>query len=293
MHSDPSGPTSAREPGDDELDLFGLTHIGKTRRENQDHFLIASVHKQTHLIRSSLPDAQRRPLDQERLALVAMVADGVGSGEGELASRAALERGMEYVAHTLRCYYGSDAHAEAFTSALQEAVLACDEEVRKRAEAEGTAGKAATTLTLLMAVWPWIYVVQVGDSRYYLYREGRLRQITRDQTVAQDLFDAGVLTRSGVIRSPFAHVLSSAVGGQTATPAPVVSRLPAEGGVHLLCSDGLTKHVSDDAIAERLRTMTSSEQVCEALLQDALDGGGEDNITVVVGRRRPAAVAAQ
>jgi len=277
----------AGKPGDGELDVFGLTHIGKARRENQDHFLIASIHKQTHLVQTSLPDAHRLPLDQERLALLAMVADGVGSGEGELASRAALERGMLYVAHTLSCYYGGDAHAEAFTSTLQEAVQVCHEAVLKRAEAEATTGHAATTLTLWIGVWPWIYVVQVGDSRYYLYREGRLRQITRDQTVAQDLFDAGVLTRSGVFASPFAHVLSSAVGGKTAIPAPVVSRLPAEGGVHLLCSDGLTKHVSDDAIAERLRTMTSAKQVCEALLKDALDGGGTDNITVVVGRRRP------
>jgi protein phosphatase len=59
--------------------------------------------------------------------------------------------------------------------------------------------------------------------------------------------------------------------------------------VHLMCSDGLTKHVSDDQIAERLQTMTSSQQVCHALLQDALDGGGTDNITIIVGRAVPQA----
>ena len=83
--------------------------------------------------------------------------------------------------------------------------------------------------------------------------------------------------------SPFAHILSSAIGGgQT---APAVTRLRNDwADTHLLCSDGLTKHVSDARIAERLATMTSARQACEGLLQDALDGGGTDNITIIVGR---------
>ena len=140
----------------------------------------------------------------------------------------------------------------------------------------------ATTLTLFMGVWPAYYLVQLGDSRYYLWREGRLTQVTRDQTLANDLVDQGILSRAQAPHTQFAHVLSSALGADT--PEPVVTRLRAEwDSVHLLCSDGLTKHVSDEKIAERLRTMTSSKQVCEQLLQDALDAGGTDNITIIVG----------
>jgi serine/threonine protein phosphatase PrpC len=113
-----------------------------------------------------------------------------------------------------------------------------------------------------------------------------LTQISRDQTVVQELVDAGVLTRTQALRSPLANVLSSAIGGQEALP--VVTRLEQSWGVTgLLCSDGLTKHVSDEQIAERLRTMTSAKQVAEALLHDALDAGGTDNITIVVGRPMP------
>jgi protein phosphatase len=87
-------------------------------------------------------------------------------------------------------------------------------------------------------------------------------------------------------RSRYAHVLSSAIGGQQATP--VVTRLRADWhNVHMVCSDGLTKHVSDEQIRDRLATMTSARQVCEQLLQDALDGGGSDNITIIVGRTLP------
>ncbi|HYU53719.1 MAG TPA: hypothetical protein VEK37_12285, partial [Gemmatimonadaceae bacterium] len=79
---------------------------------------------------------------------------------------------------------------------------------------------------------------------------------------------------------------ASSIGGPQT--APVVSRIPSSWKyVHLLCSDGLTKHVSDERIAERLGTMRSARQACEDLLQDALDGGGTDNITIIVGRLVP------
>ena len=86
--------------------------------------------------------------------------------------------------------------------------------------------------------------------------------------------------------SPLSNVLVSSIGG--AQTAPVVTRMPNEwGNIHLLCTDGLTRHVSDDRIAERLGSMKSARQVCEDLLQDALDGGGTDNITILVGRAVP------
>jgi protein phosphatase len=101
--------------------------------------------------------------------------------------------------------------------------------------------------------------------------------------MAQDLVDQGVMSRTTAHRSPWAHVLSSAIGGKQA--APVVTRITRDWGtVVLLCSDGLTKHVTDERIAERIGQMTTSQQLCEDLLQDALDGGGSDNITIIVGR---------
>jgi serine/threonine protein phosphatase PrpC len=141
----------------------------------------------------------------------------------------------------------------------------------------------ATTLTLFFGVWPWYYLLQVGDSRHYLFREGVLTQISRDQTIAQDLVEKGVFTRAVAERSRLSDVLSSAIGADEATP--VVTRLQSMwGNVHLLCTDGLTKHVSDERIAERLSSPMSAKETCEALLQDALDGGGTDNVTIIVGR---------
>jgi protein phosphatase len=154
--------------------------------------------------------------------------------------------------------------------------------VREAAHLAGH-GRMATTLTLLISLWPQAYIVQVGDSRCYYWHDGMLQRMTRDQTVAQDLVDAGALPAESAHESPYSHVLSSALGADEAVP--VVSAMRVQRGcAALLCTDGLTGHVSDDEIAEALRRATSSEQVCRELLQLALDRGGEDNITVLVGR---------
>ena len=145
----------------------------------------------------------------------------------------------------------------------------------------------ATTLTLAIAVWPWLYVVQVGDSRCYEFSRGILRQVTRDQTMAQELVDRGVLQPEQAATSPLGSVLASSIGGREAVPEVTRLDIRRRGAVVLLCSDGLTRHVSDEEIGRQLRAIESSEQVCRALLDLALERGGSDNITVVVGRARP------
>jgi PPM family protein phosphatase len=272
-----------RKPLDHEIDTWGLTHVGHKRQQNQDNFVVASLHKRTEVLQSSVKGLAELMDSDERLAYLIMVADGVGGAElGEEASRVTLSTAMEYVAESMRCYYTSKDDQDRFAEELQEAAMRCHERVQERATA-ARAASMATTLTVFLGVWPNAYLMQVGDSRYYVYRDGELTQVTRDQTMAEDLVDQGVFTRTAAMRTPLANVLSSAIGGQQTTP--VVSRLTAHrGNVHLLCSDGLTRHVPDERIRERLATMTSSRQAAEALLQDALDGGGSDNITLVVSR---------
>lgn len=269
-----------RKPRDVEIDAYGLTHQGNVRTENQDHFLIAALQQQLAVYRTSLGDGTQLPVGPERLAFVALVADGVGSGAGEEASRMTVEAISGYLAESTHAYQTCDASdPETFAAVLQDAALHCHARLLEHAQGR----KMATTLTLFLGLWPRAYILQVGDSRCYMLREGRLTQISRDQTMAEDLVDQGVLTRTAAHSTKWAHVLSSAIGGHQA--APVVTAFEQTwGSVGLLCSDGLTKHVPDERIAERLSSMTSARQVCEDLLQDALDDGGTDNITIVVGR---------
>jgi len=275
------------KPHDDEIAVFALSHAGTVRAQNQDHFLLATIHKRVQVVQTNLPEQQRRPMEDERLDFIAMVADGVGGAEGgEEASATALEVAMQYMARSTDCYYQADGSDEQFIHALQDAAMRSHQAVIDRAREVAEGRPMATTLTLWMGVWPFYYLLQVGDSRCYLFREGELTQISRDQTIAQDLLDQGIFTRAMAARSQYSNVLSSAIGGDEAVP--VVTRMRADWkSIHLLCTDGLTKHVSDDTIRERLSSMTSSRQVCEQLLEDALAGGGTDNISIIVGRSVP------
>lgn len=279
-----TGSTPPPKPRDDELDVFGLTHVGKVRSANEDHFLMGSLHQSLKVLSTSLSAPERLSLDGERLAFLAMIADGVGGGrKGEEASRLALEEISAYIADSTRVFYQGDAQGEDFTQILQDAATRVHERVQALAAEDAERRGMATTLTLYFGIWPWIYLLQVGDSRYYLYHNGELTQVTRDQTMAQELVDQGVLKRTDAFNTRWANVLSSSIGGKQT--APVVTRLlQRRGNVHLMCTDGLTKHVSDERIAEVLRSMTGAKQAAETLLQEALDAGGTDNITIIVGR---------
>jgi serine/threonine protein phosphatase PrpC len=262
-----------------------LTHPGKVRRDNQDHFILGSLRKQFVVRLSSIPEAKGLMGESERLASLAMVADGVGgAARGELASRVALQAAIQYIARTVRCYYGCEpSDDQDLLNALHDGALLCHSELRRRGEVDPESRGMATTLTIYLGVWPRGYLLQVGDSRGYLLRNGELTQITRDQTMAQDMVDLGVIKPEEAANTRLAHTLTSAIGGRQTDPKVTQFEM-TWGHVLLLCSDGLTRHVSDDRIREVLRSMTSARQACERLLQDALDGGGSDNITVVVGR---------
>ena len=266
------------------LDVYGLTHPGLVRQTNEDHFLVCSLQKIMQVHSTSLPDS---PLltQSERLAFLALVADGVGGANaGEEASRIALEHVTRYVEKSLQTYYTGDPDDDdAFMHELEDAALKVHAEIAAEGEGDRARRGMATTLTLWLGVGSNAYLLQVGDSRCYILRHGELIQISRDQTMAEEFVEQGVFGRTDAAYKRWSNVLSSAIGGAQA--APTVTRVTQSvGSVGLMCSDGLTRNVPDERIRERLLAMTSSRAACEALLQDALDAGGEDNITIIIGR---------
>lgn len=273
-------------PTDDELDLFGLTHKGLVRPENQDHFLVSTVHPQVVIHSTSLPEPEKLPLRGSRFATVLILADGVGgAAAGRDAARLATESVTRYVSSTMRSYHaaGSSTEEELLVS-LKETALEAHHAVRSEAAIQPGMKGMATTLTVCVVVYPWAYVVQVGDSRCYFYGGGKLTLLTRDQTIAQSLVDQGLMPAERLKASPFRHVLSSAIGSDEALPVVTPFDISERGALILMCSDGLTKHVSDEEIESCIRTMQSSEQVANDLLALALERGGTDNITIIAAR---------
>jgi protein phosphatase len=275
-----------QRPKRKDVDIFGMCHLGLVRKQNQDHFLVASLHKSMQLHQTTLPNEGLGSLVSGARGYVFLVADGVGSTPwGEQASGSALRAIADYVIHgmDLEALPDSD-HEHRVVDRLRRSVEHGHQAIKDAGEAEGKRGMA-TTLTMVTIYWPRAYVIHVGDSRAYRLRKGVLTQVTKDQTMAQAMVDAGALTQAAAEQSRLKHVLWSALGGKEALPE--VTMLDCEWeDVMLLCSDGLTKHVSDDEIRDHLLRGESAEVSCHALVDLALSRGGSDNVTVVIGRLR-------
>lgn len=274
--------TRERHPVAADIDVFGLTHQGMVRATNEDQFLIASLYKTLDVHSSSLPADSLGNLRGAPQGYLFVVADGVGGNrDGDVASGTAVRSIAQYVAHCLRCYSvrgGVNGDAE-FLQQLQKAMLDGDRHVRE--DADGS----ATTLTMVMAVWPRAYLIHVGDSRCYRLRDNALELMSKDQTMAAALVEAKALTPEQAETSQWRDVLMSALGGSETTPLTVPTHIEWN-DVMLLCTDGLTKHVSDDELQAALQNVQSAEQTARELVQLALDRGGSDNVTAVVGRLR-------
>lgn len=289
MVSEPAESPPVVRPRDDELDLFGLTHPGRVRTSNQDQFLLCTVHPQVVVHGTSLADTSAITLRGQRVATIMLVADGVGgSADGSEASRLATVAVTEYFASAMKCWHAAGSTSESeFTEALRESAIEAHRRVREQSAVALEGRKMATTLSVGIVVWPWLYVVQVGDSRCYHFQDGELRQVTRDQTLAQEMIDRGALTPERAQNSPLHHVLSSAIGADDAVPEISRVDVSKRGSITLVCSDGLTKHVNDTEIRDACARMTNAESLCRELLELALERGGTDNITVVAGRALP------
>jgi protein phosphatase len=125
----------------------------------------------------------------------------------------------------------------------------------------------------------------VGDSRAYLFRQGKLNRLTRDHTAAQAMADAGWIPSEAVATHRLRHVLTRVVGAGGGDLEVEIQHVQiADGDRLLVCSDGLTDMVPDEGIAEVLRRVTRSEEACRALVDAALEAGGKDNVTAVLSR---------
>ncbi len=266
------------------LDIFGATHVGHKRKVNEDQFFTARLRKSLEIRGTSVEKIPRLERLRGANAEVLVVADGVGSaGAGDVASGTAVQALAGYIGEVVDCCYVHDMNLEhEFMEQLEKSFTRAHEAVmREFGIGEGKKGPA-TTLTLVTLVWPRAYIVHVGDSRCYYQRGGQLQQLTEDQTMGEAMLDAGVMTEEQVENAGLDNILTSAVGAEMEPRLGLIDLEP--GDSMILCSDGLTKHVTDDQISKTLARGASAEETCGVLVQAALDGGGSDNITVIVVR---------
>lgn len=248
-----------------------LTDIGQKRKNNEDNYLVlpldGEVLEQT---------AEELSFSLSVPGLLLAIADGMGGHQcGEVASRLCVENLGEELFKRLPESSAPDTDA---SSLLQEAVEATHQIVYQESQTHPALEGMGSTLTAALIRGQRLTLAQVGDSRAYLIREGRLNLLTEDQTV-------GNLLRAQEISpetAPINDVLTQAMGAQAGLQVVTSVAEVAPGDALLLCSDGLYKVVSPDEILDIFRSPASTRAKAESLIQRANENGGPDNITVVL-----------
>jgi serine/threonine protein phosphatase PrpC len=266
------------------IDVDAQSHAGHRRANNEDHYLVARLGRALQITMTSLP-AGAVPLLSEEVNYVLIVADGMGGhAAGEVASRMALSALVALALDTPDWILRAD---EGYQGTLEDRARQRVQEVGAllvdTGRRDATLRGMGTTLTAARSLGRDLLITHVGDSRAYLLRGGVLYRLTRDHTYAQLLVDTGQIAAADVATSGHAHVLTNALGGTSADVQVDTDHVLLQDGDRLLlCSDGLTDLVDDETITSILRDTTASHDACTRLVQQALDNGGRDNVTVIV-----------
>ena len=260
--------------------IGAASHVGKVRKNNEDHYVAVRRSRGREIVStnlSALPASY--PVEY---AYTLVVADGVGgSAFGEFASQLALETALELAGNATSWVMKlTDLDAQQMRARIDAYAEQIQATMLGYIDAYPHLQGMATTWTSAYVVSQRAIVAHVGDSRAYLYHHGTLRQITRDDTLAQQLMESGVPAES-VQR--FRNVLMSSLGGSAEQVTFKIYPCDLYPGDRLLlCTDGLSDMVADTSISKTLDEVADPQAACDKLVEMALDGGGKDNITLIL-----------
>jgi len=267
-----------------QVDFGAESRRGAQRPANEDHYLVVRLGRNQETLLTSLPDqAVLERFDEYAYGM--LVADGLG-GTGEVASRMAITTLVHLV-----IYFGrwnvriDDDIAREIMDRAERFYRGVDSTLVHRSP-EGD--RLQTTLTAAFSAGHDLFLVHVGHSRVYLFRNGKIVRLTRDHTLANREGSNVPLVDVGEAARDLHHILTETIGGAgVAGPRIDIDRFRlADRDIVLLCTNGLTDVVSEDRIADVLRTNRTSAEQCVALVNLAVEAGGEDDATAVVARYR-------
>jgi PPM family protein phosphatase len=277
-------PQPDREPSTTDRTLSvtsaGVTDRGQLRQKNEDQFAITEVRRVLRVRQSSI--SQPELLVGEQLSHLFVVADGMGGHKaGDVASAMAVAGIENLVLNTMGWLFSLP--GDAVLDEMREALRTTDRWLEEAGGRQPELHGMGTTLTVAYLTGQTLYLAHAGDSRCYLWRNGHLEQLTQDHTIVARLLHDGAITPEQAARHNMRNVVMNAVGGGTRGVEPEVHKhAVGPGDILLLCTDGLTKLVSDDDIEELLGGSGTPASKSQALVDEANQRGGDDNITVVV-----------
>lgn len=283
----PETPTTAASPeatatttttasGSVTAKLFARTDVGQVREHNEDNFLVADLTRRTR----GLHDANR-PMGLGKNGQLLAVCDGMGgAAAGEIASQLAVDIIYECMVEALDPEVPTSRNEVA--RRLVRAVEVAGLRIFHEAKADRTRRGMGTTVTAAALVDDHLFLAQVGDSRGYILRNGTLVQVTRDQSLVNQLIEAGQLTEEEAETFEHNNIILQALGTADTVQVDLTYVELHKGDMLLLCSDGLSGMVRNDEIREVLKTSPDPLEACKTLTERANLAGGHDNITVIV-----------
>lgn len=238
------------------MKIFGLSDIGKVRKENQDCFAVSTLSG----------------------GVLAAVCDGMGgAAAGTVASELACGSFMDHAAAALEASRGEKV-AESLGSAADRA----NRDVYTRSISDAQCEGMGTTLVALYANAEGVTLLNVGDSSAYRVSDGVITKLTHDHSLVQEWMDLGKLTLEQARKHPRKNIITRVVGGERTVRSDIFEAEAKNGDVFLLCSDGLTNAIGTEAITACCTANDDPEAICAALIDAALSAGARDNVTVVV-----------
>ena len=274
---------------------FGaISHTGKVRSHNEDHFLVSQIVRKQGILFTNVPQDQF-PAQVGDCAYSMIVADGMGGmAAGEVASRMAIATGLRLFHKSPKWGFKiNKKEARELFERISGYLREIDMVLTERGEADRRLFGMGTTLTAAYSIGVDLFIIHMGDSRAYLHRDGKLIQLTRDHTVAQAMADAGYIAPEEVRHHNKRNVLTNFLGGHAGKVKADIRWLRLRHADRLLlCSDGLNDMVEDASIEKIMNTHDHPPDAAQSLVDEALNCGGRDNVTVIVARYEvPALVA--
>jgi protein phosphatase len=275
------------------VEIHATSHVGRVRRGNEDNYLLLNISR-SRAWTSEQADGEfvieSQTFEVDEHGVVLAVSDGMGGAlAGEVASKMAVESVCEKMLQSdesdSEATLTPDAYEYQLIAKLYNATLYANYLVHQQGRSDPQFQGMGATFTGMGITPGGVDIIQVGDSRAYLVRSGKIYQVTKDQSLVQQLIDAQQISPEEAETHTLKNVILQALGAQNEI-YPVSARLkPSQNDVLMLCSDGLSNKVTAAGIQRIvLENFDRLEQACAELVKEANENGGEDNITVVLAK---------
>lgn len=272
------------------VEIYATSHIGRVRKGNEDNYLLLHLADAKSWTSPQSADGfsiETQKFEIDEYGIVLAVSDGMGGAlAGEVASKMAVETVSERLLHSdPDKTFSPDNFDESLIAKLYDATISANYIIHQQGRTDPQFQGMGATFTGVGITREAVDLIQIGDSRAYLIRNAKINQITKDQSLVQQLIDANQISPEEAETHALKNVILQALGAQNEI-FPVAARLhPQRDDILLLCSDGLSNKIkSSDMQRIILDNLDNLDNACAQLIKEANELGGEDNITLIIAR---------